>query len=432
MARIIFELGVNLIETLIIVDFLTRYLGIKYRDRRGVIGFFGAWLAFFVEVSITNHFVSFEGVGSLIHLAVFFIYALLFLKGSILLKLWICALIEIINMIIGLGTALIACSIMKCDPNDIFTVFNSTRIIAVIITKVILFYTCKIILRYKYRNPLDNQSWIMLILIPIISVISLSALMFAAMAYEEISGYILCGMSGILLANIITYYFFTRLNKDYETKLRIKLLEQDNENARKNIENADAFVRQMKSAEHDMKNQLLIIYNYIDSGKYTDAKDYIQSLTNDYLPEVQNFISSSNDAFSAIVNSKIVICNRKRIYIEIKEKKDALKTLNAVDTGILFGNLLDNAIEAAKKTDNRRITVDVQTNGNYLSILVTNSIDKSVLSDNEKLETSKQNKELHGIGIKSIKAVVKKYDGMIQFFEESGEFCCHILLDIDN
>lgn len=432
MARIIFELGVNLVETFIIIDFITRYLGRKYQDKRWVIGFLGAWIVFFIEVSVINNIVPFEGVGTLIHLAVSFIYALFFLKGGILLRLWICAVADILNMLIGTGTVLAVCYIMKCEPNDIFTLFNSTRIITVIITKVILFYTCKVILRNRYRNPLDNQSWIMLILIPVISVISVSFLMFAAMDYEELSGYILCGISGILLANIITYYFFARLDKDYETRLRIKLLEQDNENAQKNIENTDAFVKQIKSVRHDMRNQLLIIYNHIDSGKYQDAMDYIQSLTNNHLPDIQSFISSSNTAFNAIVNSKIVICNQKKIYIEVKEMKDTLKNLDAVDTGILFGNLLDNAIEAAEKTENRRIMVDVQTKGDYLSILVTNSIAKSVLTDNEQLKTSKKNKDLCGIGIKNIKAVVKKYNGMIQFFEEDDEFCCHILLDINN
>ncbi len=63
-----------------------------------------------------------------------------------------------------------------------------------------------------------------------------------------------------------------------------------------------------------------------------------------------------------------------------------------------------------------------------MSILVSNSIETSVLTDNENLETSKKDKELHGIGIKTIKEIVKKYDGMIQFYEEEKEFCCHILL----
>ena len=115
----------------------------------------------------------------------------------------------------------------------------------------------------------------------------------------------------------------------------------------------------------------------------------------------------------------------------VRVMENSLNDINAVDIGVLFGNLLDNAIEAAEKTKNRRITVDVQINGTYLSIIVSNSIECSILETNSTLETSKNNKISHGIGIKSIKSIVKKYEGMIQFYEESNEFCCHILLDLN-
>lgn len=428
MVETIFELGINLVETLIIIDFVTQYLGCKYQGSLKTIGFVSAWLLAFIELSIANHIVPFEGVGVFIPIAINVIYACLFLKGSTLQKLWISALIEIIVLIIAIGINLIVCQLLGYNPNDMLTVFNAIRVISVIITKVILFYVTRIILRHKYKNPLKNRSWVMLILVPMVTIISLSALMMAAMKYDDIMGYIICGMSGILLANIITYYFFSTLNKEYESELKIKLLEQNNENAEKELESAGAFVQQMQSARHDMQNQLTIISNYIDAGKYGEARKYINSLSGSYLPTVKNFINTDNEAFNAIVNSKIAVCNQKKIYIEIKEMRNVLKDFDAIDTGILFGNLLDNAIEAAQETDSRRITVDIKQKGHYLSILVTNSIKTSVLKTNAELQTSKDDKLLHGIGVKSVKALVEKYDGMIDFFEKNGEFCCHIML----
>lgn len=276
---------------------------------------------------------------------------------------------------------------------------------------------------------MDNHVWIMLITIPAISVISMAALMKAAIDHEEIKVYILIGTACIILADIVTYYLFAVINKDYETKLKVKLLEQQNENSKKNMENTDAFVNQMKSVRHDIQNQLLTIYGYIDSGKIEESKAYINSLTENYLPNIQRFINTDNDAFNAIVNSKIALCNQKKIFMDVKIKENSLKNLDPVDTGVLFGNLLDNAIEAAEKTAKRRIGVDVQTAGAYLSILVCNSIECSVLKNNQELITSKKDKELHGIGIKTVRELVRKYNGMIQFYEKNREFCCHILLD---
>lgn len=431
MIEIAFELGINLVETLIIIDFVTRYLGCKYQGRLKTIGFVSAWAAYFIELSIINYILPFEGFASFIPIVIVFAYEAVFLEGVLLLKVWISALIQIIVTIIADGTNLIVCHFLRYDPYDMLTVFNMTRVISVIITKLILFYFSRIILRHKYKNPIDTRAWFMLILIPFISITSLSALMIAVIDHNEISGYILCGMSGILLANLITYYFFSTLNRDYESKLRIKLLEQNNENAVKNLENAEAFIRQMRSVRHDMQNHLLIISGLIDNENYIQAKSYIKNLTTDWLPDIQSLINSENDAFNAIVNAKIAVCNQKKIYIEVKEMKDSLKDLNPIDTGIIFGNLLDNAIEAAEKTQSRRITVDIQSKGGYLSILVANSIDESVIEKNRELKTTKENKMLHGIGINTVNDLVKKYDSLMQFYEEPGEFCCHIMLDVN-
>ncbi|MBR1970243.1 MAG: GHKL domain-containing protein [Clostridia bacterium] len=431
MVELAFELGINLLETFIAIEFVTRYLGCKYDDWKRNLGFIAVWIIAFIELSVMNHITEFESFGAYIPAVIYFVYATLFLKGSVFLKLWISVLIQILVTAIAIGTNLFVCNIIGYDPYLMITVFNSIRVISVIITKILLFYITRLILKQKYKNPLANGAWLLLIIIPIISIISLSALMLAAINHEEIKVYILTGMSCIVVANIITYYFFTMLNKDYDTKLKVKLLESQNENALKNIENIDAFVQQMKAVRHDMKNQLLIVRNYINSGKNDEAVEYINSLTDNYMPNIQEFLVTENDAFNAIVNSKIAICNQKGIYIEIKEKKSSLKDLDAVDTGVLFGNLLDNAIEAAEKTVDKRIVVEVQTRDSYLSILITNSINDSVLRDNKELATSKSDKELHGIGIKSVEAIVKKYDGMIKFYEENGEFCCHILLYIE-
>lgn len=431
MIELIFEVGINLLEMYIVIEFLTKYLGCKYSGTKRNVGFILAWFISFTELCIINFITEFESVGTYIPIIIYFVYAYLCLKGGILLKLWMSILIQIILSCIAIVTNLLICNIIGYNPNDMISVFNSTRVIGVIITKIILFYVTRIILKNRRNNPLESHTWVMLAIIPIISILSMTLQMKAALNHEEIKVYILIGNMCIVLANIVTYYFFTVINKEYETKLKIQLLEQQNENAKKNIENADAFIKQMKSVRHDIKNQLIAISGYLDKDKIEEAKKYINSLTENYLPNIQEYINTSNEAFDAIVNSKIAICNQKNIFMVVRVMENSLNDINAVDIGVLFGNLLDNAIEAAEKTKNRRITVDVQINGTYLSIIVSNSIECSILETNSTLETSKNNKISHGIGIKSIKSIVKKYEGMIQFYEESNEFCCHILLDLN-
>ena len=326
---------------------------------------------------------------------------------------------------------MIICYIIGYNPNDVITIFNANRIVVVIISKIIQFYATRIILRTKSKSPMNSHYGLMLIIIPAVSLISIGALMKASIYDSEIKLYILIGMACIVLADIMTYYFFTVINKEYENKLKAKLLEQQNENLKNNIDDNEAFVNEMKAVRHDIKHQLLTILKYIDDNKTDEAKEYIWVLTNDYLPHILSYIDTGNTVFDAVVNSKIAICNQKHIFMEVNIKNGTDFQLSQTEIAILFGNLLDNAIEAAEFTDEKRITLDIRTNEGYLIISVKNSIKSSVLQTNEELTTSKSDKKLHGIGIKSIKGVVNKHNGMIQFYEEENQFCCHIMITIN-
>ena len=431
MIEIIFETGINLIETLITTDFVTRYLGVKHKSAKSNIGFMFCWIISFIELCVINSIVEFETLGGYIPIIIYFVYAMLCLKGGMWLKLWMAILAQLIVYVIAITTNLIICYIIGYDPNDMITVFNSTRIIGVIITKVILFYTTRMILKTKYKNPINNHKGLMLIFIPTISVISLGALMKATMYNSEIKLYILIGMACIVLADIMTYYFFVVINREYENTMKATLLEQQNENLKNNITDNEAFVNEMKTVRHDIKHQLFTILKYIDDNKTDEAKEYIGVLTNNYLPHILSYIETGNTAFDAVVNAKIAVCNQKHIFMEVNVKKGTHFQLSSSDIAVLFGNLLDNAIEAAQFTDEKRITLDIQNNESYFIISVKNSIKSTVLQTNADLITSKNDKALHGIGIKSIKNIVNKNNGMIQFYEEENQFCCHIMVALN-
>lgn len=105
-----------------------------------------------------------------------------------------------------------------------------------------------------------------------------------------------------------------------------------------------------------------------------------------------------------------------------------LNKLNDSEIGVIFGNLFDNAIRAAEASTEKTIELEVKRAGEYLSIVMMNSVDKSILNENGALETTKNDRAFHGYGIKNIKRIVSNYDGMMNFFEEDGFFGCQILI----
>ena len=138
---------------------------------------------------------------------------------------------------------------------------------------------------------------------------------------------------------------------------------------------------------------------------------------------------TDDDVFNVIINTRLEICRLKKILPMVRVDANAIKEIDSEDVMILFGNLFDNAIEAAEKTEEKIIILNVQIQGDYISIYMENSFNGEV---NKNMKTSKANKTEHGFGMKNITQIVRKYDGMIKCFPDRKMFCCDILLKRKN
>ena len=79
-----------------------------------------------------------------------------------------------------------------------------------------------------------------------------------------------------------------------------------------------------------------------------------------------------------------------------------------------------------EKEENRYICLNMGVEQNMIHLVVSNYIAESVLQNNTLLETSKKNKQLHGIGLRGVKEFVKNKKGEIEIFEENHMFVVHI------
>ncbi len=428
MTENLFEIVINLIETLITTDFVTRYLGSKYTTSKKTIAFAVCWAVAFLQMCIMNYVTEFETVGAFIPVVIYFVYALICLEGSVFLKLWVSFITYVLVYVIAVSTNLLLCFFLDYSPVKMVSVFNSTRVVGVIITKIALFYITRIILRNKYKYPLNKYTWLMIIFIPIISVISLGALMKAALYNDEIAVYVMIGIACIVMADVATYLFFVIMNKEYEKTLETKLFKQYNEVLMNNLEEVNTYVKEMRIVRHDIKNQLLTIRNYAEDGKNAEIIEYVQKLTNSALPKLSGGINTGNVPLDAVLNVKLAHCKKNDIKMFVYKEKGAELNIPQREIVVLFGNVLDNAIEAATKTKAKKIVVDISKKNMYLNIVVKNSIDESVLDGNPELNTTKSNSEFHGLGIKSVRKIVNSHNGDMRFYEEKKEFVCDIMI----
>lgn len=184
---------------------------------------------------------------------------------------------------------------------------------------------------------------------------------------------------------------------------------------------------QIQKIRHDIKNMLFSIKTELNANNFNAANQKLDSIL-DNVSSFKNIIQSNNRTINYIVNAKLGNIQHRKIavYGDIS----GMENINDIDIAIILGNILDNAIEATENIPNADITLKFFVKGNYQNVICENTIKQPVLKKNPNLATTKKDSNGHGLGIRSIKEVVKNYHGIIDFFEKQDSFCIHIMIPI--
>lgn len=177
---------------------------------------------------------------------------------------------------------------------------------------------------------------------------------------------------------------------------------------------------------HDIKHQI----REIGSHKQLDPETIrdLEESVNVY----DSIIKTDHEALDVILTEKSFKCLSNNIVLNCIADGKILNFMKSSDVYALFGNALDNAIEAVIKLHDkakRVIGLKVYAVGNMITINVKNFYKGEVLFDDDGLPyTTKVNKDYHGYGMKSIQMIVEKYDGSLSVQASDGVFNLNILL----
>lgn len=195
------------------------------------------------------------------------------------------------------------------------------------------------------------------------------------------------------------------------------------------VERIQTMYNESRKLKHDLQHFMTMISGYIDDKKYDETKRLINGTMKNRLEEYSYLRYCDNSLMNYILNDK---SNRCKMYnIEFKcMVVGHVKYIDEVDMAILLGNVIDNAIEAAQKAEDKYVNVEIQIRGSII-INVENSIKDTFLGRNNPFLTSKTDLHNHGIGTKSIRSIVTKYYGEITYTENKGNVNCQIILLTD-
>lgn len=228
------------------------------------------------------------------------------------------------------------------------------------------------------------------------------------------------------------FLLFTQESQQYDRYLRQELSSIHNmfqlqyKQYQAYRENKDILDRKV----HDLKHQLNIIQQEVDIDK---KEQYIEEMKV-VIQALEAKIETGNPVLDTILSQKNHYCLQHGINFTCIVQGELLHFMNIMDISALFGNAIDNAIEAVEKieqVEQRLITLKVAQHQQFIIIRLDNYDTSSInLSTGQLPETSKSNKEYHGFGLKSMQYIATKYGGNLLLNKENNWVQLKIILPI--
>lgn len=184
----------------------------------------------------------------------------------------------------------------------------------------------------------------------------------------------------------------------------------------------------LKKQRHDLHHHLIAIRELAENGN-EKLNDYLDTLSQNIPTAHMSYCE--NKAVSAILSHYAGICKGEQIKFHTKLIVPEMSetSLNS-DLAIIFGNLLENAIEACLKIDKEKRLIRISSDMSYDMLIVTmdNSYDGNFLSVDGRFCSTKR--EGFGIGLSSVQSVAGKYYGDAKFEDKDGYFQSSVYLRI--
>lgn len=416
----------SLFDSIICVYFITKFNNVSLKKNKFVIP---AILIIFGFTLINDYFMSgFNTFATFIFLAMYIIYSLTVAKGHYIRAILSAIMFEIVFVLLSSLIYMII-SMTINNFNDALQGSGSpVRYIYMIIHKVSLFAVLKILLHvFKADHSLDLRNSILTFLFSFVTIIGLGMTMHisATVNAEQIDFQILIITVAFIVVNLILYILIAQIQKLLQSRYKLRLLEEKMEFEKNRHNDATAIWTNIRKVQHDIKQHLTIISEQLENGDIEDCKKYLTEL----LPNVErmgNIIKSENKILDYIINSKL--SNLKDTKIIISGSIGDLSDINELDLACLFGNIIDNAVEAIQSVEEKQIELlFLRQNANRI-IICKNTVNGSVLKCNKELKSTKKSGDSHGYGTQIIAKIVSDYHGMIDYFEEFNMFGVQIVL----
>ena len=225
----------------------------------------------------------------------------------------------------------------------------------------------------------------------------------------------------ILLCIMFEFFAFETSTRQ-ELRKNLDVISQMKYNEEKQYELSKENIALINQKCHDLK---YFIRNY--GNNQTLNPQVIEEISQS-IEIFDSNIKTGNNALDIIFTEKSLLCYKNNIRFTCIADGKLLSFMDDVDAYSLFGNLVDNSIEALKDEEQKRvISLIIKGQGDFVSISIQNFFSKQLRFENGLTITTKKDKNYHGYGMQSIKMICEKYNGTLSINTNDNIFSVNIL-----
>lgn len=361
----------------------------------------------------------------------FFAYILIFYRGTLMEKVSVLlvfypSLIAVNYLMLDIGGRLFFATTQanyeEMAGSEELMLISTTIHTVSLLFRLLFWIGAWLILRKflsKITSHLNARMWLIVDMLMLASFVAIFTIIYF-MPEDTAIVYPICGAS--IFSSFGCMYLASYICEAMQTAYHAQELEMQRNYYKDRIRDEE----RVRSVYHDMKNHLLLLQSQAGNGQ--EVQNSIQELK-DQIQEYENYHLTGNEFLDIIIRNKAKAAQEKKIDFSAVISFEAGSFIEPLDISTIFGNALDNAIEASEKLseDMRLITVRANRVRNMLVIIVENN---TVFPSAEPKGTTKKDRFAHGFGLPNLKNAVEKYDGQCSTKLENGVYTLKIVIPI--
>lgn len=183
----------------------------------------------------------------------------------------------------------------------------------------------------------------------------------------------------------------------------------------------------VRGLQHDLKHHLNELMLLAERDEASEIKNYIRHMDS-FMTNEGEHAASGNTDIDSLLNLMLEAAKRELRDVTCKVCIPDVLDIEPFDMNVILGNLIDNAVLAAKQTQEQSLHIKISYRMGMLLIAVENSYAGSLKKEGERYLSTKEDSAGHGRGIENVKRIVEKYDGHMQINHENNRFRVKIFL----